>query len=156
MTPAIETLRAADIPHQLLAYTIGANDGRDIGQAAAAALGVPEAAVFKTLVAELATSELVIAIIPVAEKLSLKLLARAAGAKSAKMADPQRAERSTGYVTGGISPLGLKRAHRTFLDDSASTLDTIYVSAGKRELELALTPDDLIALTDALISPLTG
>lgn len=156
MTPAIDALKSAEVPHELLKYTSAANDGRDIGLAAAAALGVPDAAVFKTLVAELATAELVVAIVPVAEKLNLKLLARAAGAKSAQMADPQRAERATGYVTGGISPLGMKRAHRTFLASSASGLETIYVSAGKRGLELALSPADLTAMTQARICPLTA
>lgn len=160
MTPAIDALKATNIPHHLLEYTVDAQNGqevsRDIGLAAAASLGVSETLVFKTLVVELAAGELVIAIIPVADKLNLKLLARAAGAKSAVMADPRHAERATGYVTGGISPLGQKRKHRTFLSDSASGLETIYISAGKRGLELALAPHDLISQTAAEVCPLTS
>lgn len=156
MTPAVNALQAAGIAHQLLDYPAHAIGSGDIGIAAAAALGVPEARVFKTLIAELAGAELVVAIIPVAARLNLKQLARAAGTKSAEMADTRKAERATGYVTGGISPIGQKRRHRTFLADEVQSLEVVYVSAGKRGLELALAPSDLISATEAVVCGLTG
>ncbi|MGD8417227.1 MAG: Cys-tRNA(Pro) deacylase [Pseudomonadales bacterium] len=156
MTPAVARLDAAGIPYALLSYDADAGRGPDVGVAAARALGIAAEAVFKTLVAELAHGELVVAVIPVAARLNLKRLARAAGAKSAALADPAVAERATGYVTGGISPFGQKKALRTFLAEEAATLNTIHVSAGKRGLELAVDPNDLIAVTDAVPCNLTG
>jgi Cys-tRNA(Pro)/Cys-tRNA(Cys) deacylase len=156
MTPAVTTLDALGLPYRLLEYPSHSDDGRDIGIAAARALGLPEACVFKTLIAELPDGELVVALIPVAEKVNLKQLARAAGAKSASLADPKAAERATGYVTGGISPLGQKRRHRTFLAREATGLERIYVSAGKRGLELELQPADLERATDATVCQLLG
>ncbi len=152
MTPAIRALEAAGYPYRLLEYEQAA--GKDIGLAAAAALGLPEEKVFKTLVAELAGGELVVALIPVAGKLSLKALARACAAKSAALADAKVAERATGYLTGGISPLGQKRRHRTLLAEEADGLDLIYVSAGRRGLELELLPEVLIEATQAQICAL--
>lgn len=151
MTPAVAMLQAKGIAHELLEYEALAAPGKDVGIAAAAALGIPEASVFKTLVAELAGGELVVAMIPVAARLNLKLLARAAGSKSAAMADARQAERATGYVTGGISPIGQKRRHRTFLGDEAQSLSVIHVSAGRRGLELALSSVDLINATEAQV-----
>ena len=114
MTPAVTALDGLKLPYELLEYELSGSSDKDIGLAAARALGLPEAAVFKTLIAELADGALVVAVIPVAEKLNLKQLARACGVKSAKMADTRAAERATGYLTGGISPLGQKRSHRTY------------------------------------------
>lgn len=151
MTPAVSALDALGLPYRLLEYAAGPSDQRDIGTAAARKLGLAEQKVFKTLIAELAGGELVVAVIPVAGKLNLKLLARAAGAKSATLAQPAAAERATGYVTGGISPVGQKKRHRTFLAAEGAALDTIYVSAGRRGLELALRPADLIEATDASV-----
>ncbi len=151
MTPAVTTLDALDLPYRLLGYEQSSAGKKDIGLAAAAALNLPQEAVFKTLIAELAGGELVVAIIPVAAKLNLKLLARAGGAKSATLAETQTAERATGYLTGGISPLGQKRRHRTFLADQARSLNLIYVSAGKRGLELELAPEVLIEATQAQV-----
>lgn len=155
MTPAVTALIRAGVAHQLLDYPADAVGDHGIGTAAAAALGLPENEVFKTLVAELANGELVVTIIPVAARLNLKLLARAAAAKSAQMANARQAERATGYVTGGISPLGQKRSLRTFVADQARSLEVIHVSAGRRGLELALSPGDLIRLTDAVVCELT-
>ena len=156
MTPAVKALDALGVPYQLLEYDLGAVDGKDIGRAAAAALNLPVETVFKTLIAELADGELVVAIIPVADQLNLKLLARACGAKSAALAETRAAERATGFVTGGISPLGQKRRHRTFLAAAADGLDLIHVSAGKRGLELALAPEVLIEATQAHVCALVS
>jgi Cys-tRNA(Pro)/Cys-tRNA(Cys) deacylase len=156
MTPAVKALDASRASYRLLEYAPGGHDQKDIGLAAAAALELPEDAVFKTLVAELAGAELVVAIIPVAKKLNLKALARTCGAKSAVLADAKAAERATGYVTGGISPLGQKRRHRTFLAEEARDLDLIYVSAGKRGLELELSPDVLMAATQASVAAISA
>ncbi len=154
MTPAVSKLEALGLSYRLLDYDAQPDESREIGVTAARALGLSEAAVFKTLVAELAGGELVVAVIPVAEKLNLKRLARAGGAKSATLADPKAAERATGYVTGGISPIGQKRTHRTFIAREASALAQIYVSAGRRGLELGLRPSDLILATDARVCEL--
>jgi Cys-tRNA(Pro)/Cys-tRNA(Cys) deacylase len=154
MTPAVKALDASGLSYRLLAYDADAMSQREIGVAAASALNLPAPLVFKTLVAELTGGELVVAIIPVARKLNLKSLARACGAKSATLAEPKRAEQATGYITGGISPLGQKRRHRTFLAEEANELDLLYVSAGRRGLELALSPEVLIEATQAYVCAL--
>ena len=156
MTPAVTALKTLKLSYQLLEYEPGSLGDKDIGLAAAEALQLPEQAVFKTLIAELTGGELVVAVIPVAARLNLKQLARASGSKSAQMADPKDAERATGYLTGGISPLGQKRRHRTFLADEAEGLELIYVSAGRRGLELGLTPSALTAATAAQLCALTA
>jgi Cys-tRNA(Pro)/Cys-tRNA(Cys) deacylase len=109
--------------------------------------------VFKTLLADVDGS-LVVGIVPVARKLDLKALAAAVGGKKAAMADPAVAERTTGYVVGGISPLGQKKALRTVLDDSALVHPTVYVSGGKRGFDLGLAPADLVSLTRAVTAPI--
>lgn len=156
MTPAVARLERCGVAYQLLEYAPVDPAHRDLGVAAARALELPEASVFKTLVAELADGELIVAVIPAATRLNLKALARAAGAKSAALADPAKAERTTGYVTGGISPVGQKRPLRTFIDAAAKALPTIYVSAGRRGLELALATDDLIRVSSAAVCPLSA
>jgi Cys-tRNA(Pro)/Cys-tRNA(Cys) deacylase len=154
MTPAIDALRAAGASFQILDYEQTAH--RQRGIAAAAALGLAPEQVFKTLIAELSDRRLVAVLVPVEKKLSLKKLARSARAKSAWLAERARAERATGYVLGGISPLGQKSPLPTFLAEEGSALDRIYVSAGRRGLELALAPDDLVRLTSAVVCRLTA
>jgi Cys-tRNA(Pro)/Cys-tRNA(Cys) deacylase len=122
---------------------------------AAEALGLDPALVFKTLVCRLADGAHVVAVVPAAERLDLKALAAAAGAKTAAMADPRDAERLTGYVTGGISPLGQRRRLATFLDASAGERKTIHVSAGRRGLELEIAPARLLELTGGRLAGLT-
>lgn len=118
------------------------------GLEAAQALGVPPDRVFKTLVAD-ADGGLVVGIVPVDRQLDLKALARSLGRSKAVMADVVVAERATGYVTGGISPVGQKRAHPTVLDESALDHPTIFVSGGRRGLDLEVRPRDLLAITHA-------
>jgi Cys-tRNA(Pro)/Cys-tRNA(Cys) deacylase len=121
---------------------------------AAEKLGVEPDRVFKTLVAELDGRELIVAMVPVNSKLSLKELARAARGKKAAIADRQTVERSTGYVLGGVSALGQKKRLRTFIDASAEASDTIYISAGRRGLEIELAPAALSAVTRGAFAPL--
>jgi len=106
--------------------------------------------VFKTLVTKLDTKELVVAILPVHKSLDLKALAAAAGAKKADLADVTEAERTTGYVKGGISPLGQRKKLRTIIDESAETLERMFVSGGRRGLDLELQPADLMRLCNAV------
>ena len=123
------------------------------GLEAAALLGVDPARVFKTLLAD-ADGRLVVGIVPVAGRLDLKALARAVGARRATLADPAVAERATGYVVGGISPLGQKRLHPTVLDSSALDHETVLVSGGRRGLDVELAPADLVTLTSATTAPI--
>jgi len=122
------------------------------GLEAAEQLGLDPAAVFKTLLAEV-DGRLVVAIVPVSGQLDLKALASAVGGKRGRMADPAVAERTTGYVVGGISPLGQKKRLPTVVDDSAMSLEAVYVSGGKRGLDLGLAPADLVRLLDAVLAP---
>ncbi|MFJ6936118.1 Cys-tRNA(Pro) deacylase [Streptomyces sp. NPDC101132] len=151
-TPATVALTAAGTDFTVHAY---AHDPAvaSYGDEAAAALGVSPDRVFKTLVAEV-DGALAVAVVPVAGTLDLKALAAALGAKKAVMADPAAAERSSGYVRGGISPLGQRRKLPTVLDSSASGHTTICVSAGRRGLEVELAPADLAALTGAVLAPI--
>ncbi|MFJ8750772.1 Cys-tRNA(Pro) deacylase [Streptomyces sp. NPDC102441] len=151
-TPATVTLTASGT-----AFTVHSYDhdpsSPSYGEEAAEALGVSADRVFKTLVADV-DGELVVAVVPVAGSLDLKALASAVGGKRAAMADPSAAERTTGYVRGGISPLGQRRRLRTVLDASAGSHPTVCVSAGRRGLEVELSPTDLAALTDATLAPI--
>ncbi len=121
------------------------------GEAGAAALGVEPERMLKTLVADL-DGALVCAVVPVAGSLDLKALAAALGGRRAVMADPARAERSSGYVVGGISPLGQKTRLPTVVDETAELYDTVHVSAGRRGLSLELAPGDLVRLTGAVVA----
>jgi len=149
-TPATAALTAAGIPFTEHAYV---HDPaiRDFGAEAAAALGVDPDQVFKTLLAEV-DGRLVVGIVPVTGKLDLKALAASVGGKRATMADPALAERRTGYVVGGISPIGQKTRHVTVLDETAELWDLVYVSGGRRGLDLSLAPADLIRATDAVLA----
>ena len=123
------------------------------GLEAAEALGLDPARVFKTLFTSV-DGRLVVGIVPVSGQLDLKAVAAAVGGKKATMADPAAAERATGYVVGGISPLGQKRAHPTVLDASAMAHDVVYVSGGRRGLDLGLSPADLVRVTGATVAPI--
>ena len=123
----------------------------DFGREAADALGVEPDRVFKTLLAEV-DGRLVVGIVPVTGKLDLKALAAAVGGKKAVMADPAVAERKTGYIVGGISPIGQKTAHPTVLDETAELWDTVFVSGGRRGFDLELAPADLVRATAATVA----
>jgi Cys-tRNA(Pro)/Cys-tRNA(Cys) deacylase len=151
-TPATVALTAAGIPFAVHAYNHDASV-TSFGLEAAEALGIEPERVFKTLLADTDTG-LVVGIVPVDGKLDLKALATAVGAKRAVMADPAVAERRTGYVVGGISPIGQKTRLTTVLDETAELFDTVFVSGGKRGLDLELAPADLIAATTATVAPI--
>ena len=149
-TPATVALTAAGIPFTEHAYTHDPAN-TNFGLEAASALGLDPDRVFKTLLADI-DGELVVAIVPVTGKVDLKRLASAVGGKRAAMADPAVAERRTGYVVGGISPIGQKTAHRTVLDETAELWDTVYVSGGRRGFDIELAPADLVRATAAVIA----
>ncbi|WP_228993237.1 Cys-tRNA(Pro) deacylase [Streptomyces sp. DH8] len=149
-TPATVALTAAGTPFTVHAYEHDPASP-SYGEEAAEALGVSPDRVFKTLVADV-DGELAVAVVPVAGSLDLKALASAVGGKRATMADPAAAERTTGYVRGGISPLGQRRRLRTVLDSSARAHATICVSAGRRGLEVELAATDLAELTGAVFA----
>ena len=146
-TPATVALTEAGIAFSTHPYEHDPS-APSYGLEASQVLGLPPEQVFKTLLADV-DGELVVAIVPVAGMLDLKALAAATGGKKAEMADPRLAERTTGYVVGGISPLGQRKRLRTVLDETAILHDTVYVSGGRRGLDLGLSPDDLLALTRA-------
>ena len=147
-TPATVALTAAGIAFEVRAYD---HDPRaaSYGLEAAEVLGVDPARVFKTLLVAL-DGTLVVGVVPVTGQLDLKALARALGGSKAVMAEVAAAERATGYVAGGISPVGQRRTHRTVLDASALDHDTILVSGGRRGLDIELAPQDLVAVTGAV------
>ena len=149
-TPATVALERAGVTFTRHPYEHDAA-AASYGLEAAEALGLDPAAVFKTLLAEV-DGRLVVGIVPVTGQLDLKALAAAVGGKRAAMADPAAAERATGYVIGGISPIGQKRRLATVLDGSALELGTIYVSGGRRGLDLGLDPHDLVTLLDARVA----
>ena len=151
-TPALQVVAQAGTPHQIHEFKSRTSD---FGAAAADSLGGDPARIFKTLVIELSTGSLAVCIIPVPEKLSLKLAAKALGVPKAAMAEAARAQRSTGYVPGGMSPLGQKKKLPTVIDSSALNHETIYVSAGRRGLDIELAPNDLAMLADAPFTQLT-
>ncbi|WP_327694249.1 Cys-tRNA(Pro) deacylase [Streptomyces sp. NBC_00459] len=151
-TPATVALTAAGVTYKVHAYEHDPAHP-SYGEEAAEAMGVSPERVFKTLVADV-DGVLTVAVVPVAGQLDLKALATAVSGKRASMADPTLAERTTGYVRGGISPLGQRKRLRTVLDTSADAHTTICVSAGRRGLEVELSPADLAGLTDAVRAPI--
>lgn len=153
MTPGINLAKKQKIAHTVHEYSHDP-DSESYGQEAADKLGVPASRVFKTLVVALDNKTLAVAVLPVSAMLSMKQIARAAGAKKAAMAPQADVERATGYVLGGVSPLGQKKRLKTVIDASAEAFDTIYISAGRRGLEIELNPSDLKALTNASFAPL--
>ncbi|MGW3039289.1 Cys-tRNA(Pro) deacylase [Kitasatospora sp. NPDC001159] len=151
-TPATVALETAAVPFTVHSYEHDPA-AASYGGEAAEALGIGPERVYKTLVADV-DGTLTVGVVPVAGQLDLKALAAAVGGKRAAMADPAAAERSSGYVRGGISPLGQRRPLRTVIDASALGHPTVYVSAGRRGLEVELAPADLIALTKADTAPI--
>jgi Cys-tRNA(Pro)/Cys-tRNA(Cys) deacylase len=149
-TPATVALTRAGVPYSEHPYEHDAA-ATSYGLEAAEVLGFEPDRVFKTLFT-VVDGQLVVGIVPVSGQLDLKALASAVGGKKATMADPADAERATGYVVGGISPIGQRRPHRTVLDGSALGFDTVYVSGGRRGLDLGLSPADLVRVTDATVA----
>lgn len=145
-------LEAAGVPFAVQTFEV--HDDRNYGKAAAAALGVEEERVFKTLLAEV-DGKPAVGIVPVSGQLSLKELAAALGGKKAEMMDPTVAQRLTGYVVGGISPFGQKRLLPTVIDETCILFDTVFVSAGRRGMDLEVAPDDLVRLLGAIVAPLS-
>lgn len=165
VTPAVTTLEAAGVEFTIAEYErhlSGDGELRDFGREAAEALGLTLDEVFKTLVVvveavgDSTSAELVVAIVPSSCQLSMKSVAAAMGAKKATMCPPDVAERSSGYVVGGISPFGQRRPLRTVIDESAELFDTIYVSGGRRGLDIGLTPADLVRVLGAIVAPITA
>ena len=146
-TPATALLTAEQVAHELHPYEVSA-DAANYGALVAEALGVAPERLFKTLVADVDGS-LTVAVVPVTGDLDLKALAAAAGGKRATLADRAAAERSSGYVRGGISPLAQRKRLPTVVDASALDLDRMYISAGRRGLQVSLAPAELIRLTAA-------
>ncbi len=155
MTPAINIARKAGIPHQTHEYAHDPGHA-SYGLEAAEKMGIAPERVFKTLVVILETKELVVAVVPVSAMLNMKQIARAAAAKKAAMAPAADVQRSSGYVLGGVSPLGQKKRLRTFIDASAQTFTTMFVSAGRRGLEIELSPADLARLTNGTFADLAA
>ncbi len=153
-TPATALLGRRKVVHRVHEY---AHDPRaeSYGTEAYEVLGLPAERVFKTLVAEV-DGRLTIGVVPVAGQLDLKALAAAVGGKKARMADIAAAERATGYVAGGISPLGHRKRLPVVVDSSASGFETVFCSGGRRGLEIEVAPADLIALAQATVAPIAG
>jgi Cys-tRNA(Pro)/Cys-tRNA(Cys) deacylase len=153
-TPATALLTRAGVAFTLHPYPHDPRAGA-FGDEAATALGVSPERIFKTLIAAV-DGKLVCGVVPVARRLDLKALAAAVAGKRAELADPAAAARATGYVVGGISPLGQKTRLQVVLDSSASSFATVYVSAGKRGLQVELAPDDLVRHAPALLAPIAA
>ncbi len=148
MTPAIVLLQKRKIKHHIHSYQHDPHT-TSYGLEAAQKLGVDPNRVFKTLVAKVDNHFLVVAVVPVNGSLNLKALAQSVSAKKAVMAEKEEVQRSTGYVLGGVSPVGQKKRLKTIIDNSARALPSIYISAGRRGLEVELASDDLLTLLDA-------
>ncbi|MGH3584989.1 MAG: Cys-tRNA(Pro) deacylase [Pseudonocardia sp.] len=152
-TPATALLAKQGVPHQVHTYRHG--DGQAYGPEAAELLGLDPERVFKTLVADV-DGTLTVGVVPVSTTLDLKALAAAVGGKRARMAEVAAAERATGYVAGGISPLGQRKRLTTVIDASARRWDTMFCSGGRRGLEIELSPTDLVRLTNATVAKVAG
>jgi Cys-tRNA(Pro)/Cys-tRNA(Cys) deacylase len=152
-TPATVLLARRKVAHRLHSYAHGG--GQAYGPEAAELLGLDPARVFKTLVAEV-DGALTVGVVPVSATLDLKALAAAAGGKRARMADVAAAERATGYVAGGISPLGQRKRLPVVVDSTAESFATVFCSAGRRGLEVELAPAELVRVTGARIAPIAA
>lgn len=148
MTPAIALLEKQKIKFEILSYQHDANNGH-YGLEAVEKLNLNSEQVFKTLVLETHEGELIVAMTPVSQQVNLKQLAKVAKTKKMALAAPQKVNASTGYILGGVSPIGQKKRLKTYIHSSASEFEIIYVSAGKRGLELKLAIDDVAELTKA-------
>jgi len=158
-TPATRVLAKARVEHVVFRYHHDPSShafGEEAVDALIAEVGAEAAQVFKTLVVELSDGKLAVAILPVPQRMSLKAVAAALGSPKVSMADPAKAERSSGYVTGGISPLGQRRALPTVIDASVTNWERVYCSAGRRGLEIGLAPADLIRLTGAVTAEIVA
>ena len=155
MTPAVKFLEKQGVTHTVHRYELGESHAGTYGEAVANAIGAEPQRVFKTLIAQLDSGELVVAIVPVSSTLDLRALAAAASAKSAVMAPPQAAEGATGYVTGGISPFGQRKALRTFVDRSLENFPKVFVSAGRRGLQVEVGSKDLVGLCEGSVVALS-
>jgi Cys-tRNA(Pro)/Cys-tRNA(Cys) deacylase len=153
VTPALRAADRAGVAYEVLEYTHRV-DAESYGLEAAAALGLPPEVIFKTLVAKIDGRSLVVALVPVSRELDLKALAAAVGGKRAEMAPLAEAERATGYVAGGISPLGQRKRLPTVIDETAEALDRLCVSGGRRGLQIRLRAADLVTLTGATVASL--
>jgi Cys-tRNA(Pro)/Cys-tRNA(Cys) deacylase len=154
MTPAIDQLISLGVHHKLHQYTHDPQ-AASYGNEAAEKLAVPLQQVFKTLVVDTGHGVLAVALVPVDQQLNLKLLAKALGVKKVAMADPAAVSRSTGYLLGGVSPMGQKRALTTVIDTSAQGYASIYVSGGRRGLEIELKAGDLARMTHGWFALIT-
>jgi Cys-tRNA(Pro)/Cys-tRNA(Cys) deacylase len=157
-TPATAALQAAGIAFTEHSYAHDpavANFGLEAAEALSASIGIDPEQVFKTLLADV-DGRLVVGIVPVTSKLDLKALAAAVGGKKATMADPALAERRTGYLVGGISPIGQKMPHPTVIDETAELWDTVFVSGGRRGLDLGLAPAELVRVTGATLAAIAA
>lgn len=154
MTPAINLLKKKKIPHDVVKFEHSPS-ATAYGLEAAEKMNVPCEQVFKTLVVSNDNAQLAVAIIPVDKKLNLKKVAKSLGFKKVAMADGNQVENTTGYILGGVSPLAQKKSLRTILDDSANEFVRIYVSGGRRGVEIALTPSDLLMMTRGIQASIT-
>jgi len=155
MTPAIQQLKRHKISYQLHQYQHDANAAA-YGLEVVEKLQLNAEQVFKTLVVCTDCQQLAVALVPVNKQLNLKRIAKTLSVKKVKMAEVKQVENSTGYILGGVSPLGQKKSLRTIIDDSAQDFDLVYISGGKRGLEVALCPNDLATLSRANFSAITN
>jgi Cys-tRNA(Pro)/Cys-tRNA(Cys) deacylase len=151
-TPALRALERAGIDHEVIGFDSASSPRSGYGTEAATVLGLDAAEVFKTLMVQLPDGSLAVAVVPVSGTLDLRAAAAALGVKKVALAAPALAERRTGYVVGGISPVGQKHPAPTVVDASALDLPGIHVSAGQRGLEVRLAPEDLVAVTSAVVA----
>ena len=155
MTPAIELLKSLGIEHRVVEYDHDTHSG-SYGEEAAAALGLDTTTVFKTLLATADEALVVVGVVPVAARLDLKAIAAATGGKRARMTESSDAGRRTGYVVGGISPFGQRQRLTTVVDEWATALDEMHVSAGRRGLEVAVAPAAFTTALDAAFAPIAA